>query len=168
MITTSVIPASTAGSQELLIEITEKLCHQYCVNEMQKPIVTVAFSQGEATVLNGNAIIPITATITAIQPSHDGRCVVPEIYAERFEVAFDATTTNVTTLTAGADSIVTPAYVSGCKAKGFHLTTTLTIAIRPPFLGNLLQRTRQQPAEACENRQQQQCQQHRLGILIFS
>lgn len=129
MITTSVIPASTAGSQELLINITEKLCRQYCVNEAYKPIVTVTFTQGEATVLNGNAIVPITATITAISPLHDGRCVSPEVYTEHFAVAFDATTTNVTTLTPGADSIVTPAFVTGCKSKGFHLTTTLTIAI---------------------------------------
>lgn len=129
MIYTSVIPASTATSQELLIDITEKLCRQYCVNEAYKPIVTISFTQGEAVVLNGNAIVPITATITAISPLHDGKCVSPEVYTERFEVAFDATATNVTTLTAGADSIVTPAYVTGCKARGFHLTTTLTIAI---------------------------------------
>lgn len=129
MITTSVIPASTAGSQELLVNITEKLCRQYCVNEAHKPVVTVAFSQGEVEVLNGNAIIPITATITAIAPAHDGRCISPEVYTEHFQVAFDATTTNATTLTAGADSRVTPAFVTGCKAKGFLLTTTLTIAI---------------------------------------
>lgn len=129
MITTSVIPASTATSQELLIDITEKLCRQYCINDAYKPVVTVVFSQGEATVLNGNAIVPITATITAIQPMHDGKCVLPEIYTEHFEVAFDATATNATTLTPGADSVVTPAYVAGCKARGFHLATTLTIAI---------------------------------------
>lgn len=129
MITTKVIPASTAGSQELLINITEKLCRQYCVNEAHKPIVTVAFTQGEVVVLNGNAIVPITATITSISPLHDGKCISPEVYTERFEVAFDATATNVTTLTAGADSIVAPAFVTGCKARGFNLTTTLTIAI---------------------------------------
>lgn len=129
MIYTSVIPAATATSQELLIHISEKLCRQYCVNEAHKPIVTVVFTQGEPTVLNGNAIVPITATITAIQPCHDGRCVSPETYTEHFEVAFDATATNVTTLTPGADSIVTPAFVTGCKAKGFHLATTLTVAI---------------------------------------
>lgn len=129
MITTSIIPASTAGSQELLVDISEKLCRQFCVTEAHKPIVTVTFAQGEPTVLNGNAIIPITATVTAIAPLHDGRCVSPEVYTEHFAVAFDATATNVTTLTPGADSIVTPAYVAGCKARGFHLTTTLTIAI---------------------------------------
>lgn len=129
MISTRIIPVSTATSQELLIDITEKLCRQYCVNEANKPIVTVVFTQSEPTVLNGNAIVDITATVTAISPIRDGRCVSPEVYAEHFKVAFDATATNVTTLTAGADSIVTPAYVTGCKAKGFHLTTSLTIAI---------------------------------------
>ena len=129
MITTSVIPASTAGSQELLINITEKLCRQYCVNEANKPIVTVAFTQGEVTVLNGNAIVPITATVTAISPVRDGRCISPEVYTEHIKVAFDATATNVPTLTAGTDSLITPAYVTGCKAKGFNLATTLTIAL---------------------------------------
>lgn len=129
MITTSIIPASTAGSQELLINITEKLCRQYCVNEANKPVVTATFAQGEVTVLNGNAIVPVTVTITAIHPLHDGRCISPEVYTEHFEVAFNATATNVPTLTAGTDFLVTPAYVVGCKAKGFHLTTSLTIAL---------------------------------------
>lgn len=130
MITTSVIPASTAGSQELLVDITEKVCRQYCIHEAYKPVVTVSFAQdGEVTVLNGNAIVPITATITAISPLHDGKCISPEVYTEHIKVAFDATATNVATLTAGADSLVTPAYITGCKAKGFHLTTSLTIAL---------------------------------------
>lgn len=129
MITTSIIPASTAGSQELLINITEKLCRQYCVNEANKPVVTVTFTQGEVVVLNGNAIVPVTVAITAIHPLHDGHCISPEVYTEHFEVAFNATATNVPTLTAGTDSLVTPAYVVGCKAKGFHLTTSLTIAL---------------------------------------
>lgn len=129
MITTSVIPAATAGSQELLIDITEKMCRQYCVNEANKPVVTVTFTQGEVTVLNGNAIVPITATVTAIPPLRDGRCISPEVYTEHFKVAFDATATNVATLTAGADKQLAPAFITGCKARGFHLTTSLTIAL---------------------------------------
>lgn len=129
MITTSVIPASTAASQELLVNITEKLCRQYCVNEANKPVVTVTFAAGEVTVINGNAIVPITATITAIHPLHDGRCISPEVYTEHFNVAFDATATNVATLTPGVENKVVPAFVTGCKAKGFNLTTSLTIAI---------------------------------------
>ena len=129
MINISVIPASTAGSQELLVSITEKLCRQYCVNEAHKPIVTVTFAQGEVTVLNGNAIVPITATVTAIAPVRDGRCISPEVYTEHFNVAFDATATNVATLTAGTDSLIVPAHVTGCKARGFNLTTTLTVAL---------------------------------------
>lgn len=130
MITTRIIPVSTATSQEFLIEIKEKLCKQYCTNSTRKPVATVAFSTGEVRVLNGNAIVPVTATVTVLLPLSDKcGCVAPEVFTETFDVAFAATATNVPTLTPGAETTVEGAFVTCGKARGIELTTSLTVAL---------------------------------------
>ena len=130
MIDTRVIPVSTATSQELLVEITERVCSPYCTSGMM-PSATVTFQQGETRLINGNAVATITAQVTVVTPRGDCGCgcASTQVYGEVFDVAFEATGTNVITLTPGATTVVEPAEVKCCKARSVRLTTTITAAI---------------------------------------
>lgn len=129
MITTRLIPVATATSQELLIEITEPLCHLLDANGDIKPAVTVAFSNSPAQVINGNAVVTITALVSIANPNRHNGCACPQIFAETFDLAFDATTDNAITLVPGASIITKPTAVKCGKARAVMLTTTLTVTI---------------------------------------
>lgn len=129
MITTRIIPESTATSQEFMVEITEPLCKPYYVVGGTPPTVTVAFSNGTVKLVNGNAVVPITATITIATPSVGCGCARTQVYVETFNVAFTATTTNAITLTPGDDVDVSPMYIKCCRVRSIKATTTLTVGI---------------------------------------
>jgi hypothetical protein len=130
MITTRVIPAATATTQDLLIEVIEKVCRPYCVNSSIQPSATVAFTQGPITILNSKVICPVMATITIVTPNSNGcGCSHVQTFTEKFDLAFSEGTTNVVTLTPGTASIVVPTDMGCCKARSVKLTTTLTATI---------------------------------------
>ena len=129
MITTRIIPVATATSQELLVEITEQVCRPYCVGSNQ-PAATVAFSTGTPTLINGNTIVPVTATVTIVSPSPKScGCAHTQVIAERFDLAFESTGTNTVTLAPGTTVNVVPANIKCCQAHAVKLTTTLTATI---------------------------------------
>lgn len=129
MITTRIIPVATATSQELLVEITEPTCRPFCVGGIQ-PSATVAFTAGSPTLLNGNAIVPIVATITIVTPSDKAcGCAHTQVFTEKFDLAFEATATNAVTIAAGANNLVVPTNIKCCQARAIKLTTTLTATI---------------------------------------
>lgn len=130
MITTRIIPAATATTQDLLIEVIEKVCRPYCVNSSIQPSATVAFTQGPITILNSKVICPVIATITIVTPNSKGcGCSHVQTFTEKFDLAFSEGTTNVVTLTPGTASIVVPTDIGCCKARSVKLTTTLTATI---------------------------------------
>lgn len=129
MITTRIIPEATATSQEFLIEITEPLCKPYCAVGGTPPAVTVAFSAGTVKVIDGNAVVPITATTTIVTPSVGCGCARTQVFIESFNVGFTATTANAITLTPGDTVDVTPDLIKCCKVRSVKATTTLTVGI---------------------------------------
>lgn len=128
MIQARIIPVATATTQELLVEITESVCRAYCVGGVQ-PFASVSFEAGTASLVNGNAVVPIVARVTVMTPTDACGCAKTQVFTERFNLAFEATGTNTVTLAQGTDTIVDPAYVRCCKARGVRLTTTLTATI---------------------------------------
>ena len=130
MIHINVIPAATATSQELLVEIEEPLCRPVCVNASVQPMVTVAFSYGEVTVLDENAIVPIIANVTVVTPSAcPNGCATSQVFTEKVNVAFTATATNVPTLTPGTQVKKELVGVKCCKAHRIKATTSLTLSL---------------------------------------
>lgn len=129
MITTKIIPLATADSQELLVEAVEKVCRTYCVNGVM-PSASIAFTLGTTKVLGGNAITPVTATVTVVTPSCNGcGCAHTQVFTETFDVAFNETGSNVVTIVPGTATVVEPAGVTCCKAHSVKVTTSLTVSI---------------------------------------
>ncbi|MCQ2232043.1 MAG: hypothetical protein MJZ30_09380 [Paludibacteraceae bacterium] len=131
MITTRVIPVSTATSQNLLVEIIEpNLCNPYCVNNQRGPSASVSFSVAGVRVVDGTAIATIIATTTINSPTSCAcGCAKTQVFNEAFDVAFTATATNLVTLTPGTEVSVDPSNVRCCMARGARVTTTLTVTI---------------------------------------
>lgn len=130
MISTRIIPVATATEQELLVEITEGVCKPFCAISGVTPAASVAFTQGAVRVVDGNAIVPITATVTVVSPNCKScGCAETQVFTEQFSLAFTATATNAITLTPGTQVEVQPASVKCCKARGVKITTTLTATI---------------------------------------
>lgn len=130
MIQITTIPASTATSQQLLVEVTEQLCSKVCVNQGRIISGTIQFSVGTPTIMNGVTIAPITATGTIVTSSEDSNCGGNTVnFAERFEVPFTSVGTNTVTVAPGVSNVVTFANVRCCHATKAKLTTTITVAI---------------------------------------
>lgn len=130
MIQTSVIPVATATEQQILAQITEKLCRQYCILGEAQPTATVSFTAGAPTVADGVAIFPMTALVTVISPTEEPcGCSHSQVFRENFTIAFTATATNTLTIGEGTTTIVTPAYSRCCKACGVHVVKTFTATI---------------------------------------
>lgn len=130
MIEITTIPASTATSQQLLVEVTEQLCKKVCVNEGRIISGTIQFSVGAPTIMNGITIAPITATGTIVMSESCASCEGNTVnFAERFEVPFTSVGTNVVTVAPGVSNVVTFADVKCCHATKAKLTTTITVAI---------------------------------------
>lgn len=128
MIKITQIPASTATSQLLLVEVEETLCKRVCLNEGQILSGTISFSTSTATIVNGVAIVPITATgEIVLSGGCENGCV--KHFAEKFIVPFVATGTNTATLTEGISNIVEFSNVKLCHTNKAKLSTTLTVAI---------------------------------------
>ena len=130
MITTRIIPVSTATEQVFLVEIVERLCRKYCQNASIQPTGEVSFTVSPVRVVNGYAVATITASISTLTPKCQCcGCATPQVFTETFDVAFTATATNVITLEKGATTLVEPAFKGCCAARGVKLTTTLTVTI---------------------------------------
>lgn len=130
MITTRVIPPAEADSQVLLVEIIEQLCRKYCINASLQPSASVAFTASPVRLLDGFALTTITAVVTVNTPvCQTCGCATTQVFTERFDLAFTATTANTITIAQGDTTMVEPAYRACCMAKGVKLTTTLTVSI---------------------------------------
>lgn len=130
MINIRVIPAATATSQELLVEVEEPLCRPVCVNASVQPIVTIAFSTDAVTVLDENAIVPIVAKITVVTPSACTHgCAHTQVFTEKVDVAFNAVGDNEPTLTPGTQIKTELTGVKCFKARRIKAITTATISL---------------------------------------
>ena len=130
MIQTTLIPVATATSQEMLVEITVDVCKRVCVNAGRILSGTVSFSAGTTVVTDGVAVVPIIATGTIVMTGSCEKCGGHVVhFVEKFNVPFEATGTNVSTLTPSASNRVEWVDVNCCKTTRAKLTTSLTVAI---------------------------------------
>ena len=130
MITTRLIPISpsSATREELLVEITERLCKSFCTLGDAQPTATVTFTAGTPIVADENTIVPITALVTVVSPtSSPCGCAHSQVFRETFTVAFNSTGT--INLEQGNTVIVQPAFRKCCKASGVKILTTMTVSI---------------------------------------
>lgn len=128
MITTHIIhPVQPDGTQEYLVEITERVCRKYCQNASVLPTAAVTFEVGPTVTVGENiAKATVTARVSIMTPKcQQCGCATPQIYTERFDVAFPVTGNNRITIVPGAQVIVEPAYKGCCSARGVKITTSL-------------------------------------------
>lgn len=131
MVDVHVIPTSPGYSgttQNLLVEVSERICKSYPANGFVRPSVSATYSAGATKIVGTSAVIPITAVVTVITPSADCGCAVTQIFTETFNIAFASTGTNTATLTQG-QTLVEPLYVRCCKARGIKASTVLSVTI---------------------------------------
>lgn len=130
MITTHIIHPVTAGSMVYMVEIVERLCRKYCPNASVLPTGAVSFEVGPTTIINGIAKATVTAHVSTMTPKCQlCGCADPQIFTERFDIAFSATEGSAITIEQGAQTIVEPAYKGCCAARGVKLTSSITATI---------------------------------------
>lgn len=131
MVDIRVLHPATATEQTLLVTLTEKFCNGYCIAGLSKVVsATVSFNSGAVKVINGIAVVPITANVTIVSPNGcNCNCAKTQTFIETFEVPFTATTTNAITLTPGSTVDVLPFNIKCCVANGVKVITTLTVDI---------------------------------------
>lgn len=131
MITTHLIhPVTVPDTQVYLVEITERLCRKYCQNASVQPTASVTFEVGPTVVINNIAKATVTARISTATPKcQQCGCATPQIFTERFDVAFVATAGTAITIEQGQQTIVEPAYKGCCSARGVRITTSIAATI---------------------------------------
>lgn len=132
MIQTHIIhPVLEEGTQEYLIEITERVCRKYCQNASVLPTAAVTFEVGPTITVGENiAKATVTAHVSTMTPKcQQCGCATPQIFTERFYVAFPSSAGTKITITPGAQILVEPAYKGCCAARGVKITTSLTATI---------------------------------------
>lgn len=123
--------APVANTLSVLAVINEHLCDSYCVDSTLQPQVTVAYTQGQARLVDTTLFIPITAVITVVT---QGNCCKANtrLFTERFVAAFQDVTALPTAITVdnlGRD--LQPANVDCGRAKGIVINDSLRITITP-------------------------------------
>lgn len=130
MINISIIPPSTATEQNVLVEITQPLCEKVCVTSPSSIGGTVNFSAGTPSVINGVAVVPITATGAMVIYYPGAPCRTKTVpFAETFHLPFTATATNDLTLVPGTSNTVRFDNIRCCRSNRMTLTTTLEATI---------------------------------------
>ena len=124
MINTSIIPkaAASATTQTLVVEATERLCKPFCVLGT-KPTGAIVYTVGTVQVINGTAVVPITATVTIVSGGKT------QVYTETFDVGFTATTSNTVTLSPSTTYSVSAVNAKCCKSRFVKIAGTLGITI---------------------------------------
>lgn len=130
MITTHLIhPVTLPGTQEYLVEITERVCRKYCQNASVMPTAAVTFEVGPTVVIGDIAKATVTAHVSTMTPKCQCGCATPQIFTERFDVAFQSSAGTDITITPGTQTTVEPAYKGCCAARGVRITTSLSASI---------------------------------------
>ena len=129
----NVTPISIAATaQSYAAELTEKLCHPYCVNASIQPIVDVVYSIEDQSLVGTTLYVTVKAQGTVEYVPKCGNACSPKskIFTEFFTMAFTgATATSVATITQAA-GVVKPAYVNCFNvACGISAINTVTVTI---------------------------------------
>lgn len=121
-----------AAAQSYAAELTEKLCHPYCVNASIQPVVDVTYSIEDQSLVGTTLYVTVKAqgTIEYVPKCGSACCPKSKIFTEFFTVAFQAATAATTATIAQAAGIVKPAYVNCYNvACGITALNTVTITV---------------------------------------
>lgn len=121
-----------AAAQSYAAELTEKLCHPYCVNASIQPVVDVTYSIDDQSLVGTTLYVTVKAQGTIDYVPKCGNACNPQskIFTEFFTVAFQAATAATTATIAQAAGIVKPAYVNCYNvACGITALNTVTITV---------------------------------------
>lgn len=122
--------APVANQLSALATIREKLCKPICVNNNTQPNATVTYTAGDA-ILNGTTVfIPITAAVQILSPSPGCCQAIPQMFTERFTVAFQGRTTLPSSVT--IESVGTQQGISCVKngqAFGYTINDSIQVTI---------------------------------------
>lgn len=124
--------APVANQLSEMVTFKEKLCEPICVNNNNQPKAVVSYAYG-TPVLDGTTVfIPVIASIQLLSPS--GCCkAIPQMFTERFTVAFQGRTTLPTSVT--IESVGTSQGIScvkNGKAYGYVINDSITVTIGAP------------------------------------
>lgn len=129
----NVTPISiAAAAQSYAAELTEKLCHPYCVNASIQPVVDVTYSIDDQSLVGTTLYVTIKAQGTIDYVPKCGCSCNPKsrIFTEYFTVAFAAATAATTATVTQAAGIVKPAFVNCYNvACGITALNTVTITV---------------------------------------
>ena len=130
MITTYIVHPVEGTDIQIVADITEKVCKQYCILGQAQPTATVTFRAGAPTVADDVAIFPMTALVTVVSPTAQPcGCAHSQVFRENFKLAMPVNGTNTLTIVEGTTTTVVPAYTKCCKAYGVNITKSFTASI---------------------------------------
>lgn len=122
--------APVANQLSVMATYKEKLCQAFGVNSSNQPSATVTYTAGTATLQGTTVFVPITASIQLLSPS-DCCKAIPQMFTERFMVAFQGRTTlptSVSVVSAGTEQ-TTACVKNNSKAYGYLINDSITITI---------------------------------------
>lgn len=129
----NVTPISiAAAAQSYAVELTEKLCQQYCVNASIQPVVDVTYTIDDTSLVGTTLYVTVKAQGTVNYVPKCGHSCNPKskIFTEYFTVAFTGATAATTATLVQAAGIVKPAYVNCFNvACGISALNTVTITV---------------------------------------
>ena len=129
----NVTPISiAAAAQSYAVELTEKLCQQYCVNASIQPVVDVTYTIDDTSLVGTTLYVTVKAQGSVNYVPKCGHPCNPKskIFTEYFTVAFTGATAATTATLVQAAGIVKPAYVNCFNvACGISALNTVTITV---------------------------------------
>ena len=129
----NVTPISiAAAAQSYAVDLTEKLCQQYCVNASIQPVVDVTYTIDDTSLVGTTLYVTVKAQGTVNYVPKCGHPCNPKskIFTEYFTVAFTGATAATTATLVQAAGIVKPAYVNCFNvACGISALNTVTITV---------------------------------------
>ena len=129
----NVTPISiAAAAQSYAVELTEKLCQQYCINASIQPVVDVTYTIDDTSLVGTTLYVTVKAQGTVNYVPKCGHPCNPKskIFTEYFTVAFTGATAATTATLVQAAGIVKPAYVNCFNvACGISALNTVTITV---------------------------------------
>lgn len=124
--------STTATTQVVTCNVTERLCQRYYVTSSIQPAVNVDYSIDDYKLVGTTEYVTIKAnvTITYVPTNGSHCCPKTNIFTEYFTVAFADVTTLTTPTITESDGIVEPDYVNCCDvAGGISAINVVTISI---------------------------------------
>lgn len=123
--------APVANRLSLLATYREKLCRYVCANAGTQPQGFVSYTYESPTLQGSTIFIPIVARVTIVSPGC-GCEAIPQVYTERFMVAFQDYTALPTSVTITSEGTMQGLTNVRCgKSNCYAIYDSIAITITP-------------------------------------